>query len=736
MSKTSLNESQKNGSKKITYLSFDKYVLRTPYLTFNEVKDLDIVKVRDFCSLPSISEAIYLASPELHQEMLKYLNRDHEETDEKLVFALLKYLLRMGTRCTPFGLFSGCSVGQMGNETNITLKDSSDYKRVTRLDMNYLCSLSQKLESDKEIREELLYYPNTSLYQIGDELRYVEHKYINTERKHFLMSIDANEFINDVMKTSEAGITIRDLASFIVDPEVSLEDATDFVHELIDNQLLISSISPLVTGQDYLKVLSDSIKSEPIKNWFSEIKSKLSKLDNNNAKGNLLLYNEIADLANFFDVKVNKKYLFQTDLNVTYIKNELNSSILEDVNDALQVLNKLSSKKTNSKLEYFKKKFYERFEEEEVPLTLALDVETGIGFGEEYEDADSFSVSELIDDVSVARPMVIEDTTKVVQTKLDKLLLSKSLSNRNKGAIIEIEHDDLIDFKENWDDVPNTFSVVIRICEVRDSKPLIYLPGFGGSTATNLLNRFSHVDAEMYNYVEEILLKEKQENIIFAEIVHLPQARVGNVLSRANLRDYEIPYLAQSSLPIEKQILITDLLVSVRNGRVVLRSKANNKEVLPMLSNAHNFDADPLPIYSFLCEMQTQNTRSYFDFKWGDFLINESYLPRVVYKNIIFSLATWKFNRNELKKISNNQELEIWLKKNSIPNRVHISDMDNNLFIDFENELSSKMFLSIIKSRDYIILKEYLFNEDMPLIKKDNYGVENEIILSFYKEII
>lgn len=736
MSRTSLNESNKIGRKNINYLPFDKYILRTPYLTFNEVKDLNIVKVRDFCSLPSISEAIYLASPELHQEMLKYLNKDHEETDEKLVFALLKYLLRMGTRCTPFGLFSGCSVGQIGNDTNIILKDSSDYKRVTRLDMNYLCSLSQKLESDKEIRKELLYYPNTSLYQIGDELRYVEHKYINTERKHYLMSIDANEFINDVMKTSEGGITINDLASFIVDPEVSMEDATDFVHELIDNQLLISSISPLVTGQDYLKILGDSIKSEHIKNWFSEIKNKLSKLDNNNADSNLLLYNEIADLAIFFDVKVNKKYLFQTDLNVTYIKNELNSSILADVNDGLQVLNKLSSKKTNSKLEYFKKKFYERFEEEEVPLTLALDVETGIGFGEEYEDADSFSVSELIDDVAVSRPMVIEDTNKVVQTKLDKLLLNKLLSNRDKRAIIEIEEEDLIDFKENWDDVPNTFSAVIRICEVRDYKPLIYLPGFGGSTATNLLNRFSHVDAEMYKYVEEILLKEKQENIIFAEIVHLPQARVGNVLSRANLRDYEIPYLAQSSLPIEKQILITDLLVSVRNGRVVLRSKANNKEVVPMLSNAHNFDADPLPIYSFLCEMQTQNTRSYFDFKWGDFLINESYLPRVVYKNIIFSLATWKFNRNELKKISNNQELEIWLKKNSIPNRVHISDMDNNLFIDFENELSSKMFLSIIKSRDYIILKEYLFNEDMPLIKKDNNGVENEIILSFYKEII
>lgn len=723
----------------IKYRHFNKYILRTPYLTFNEVNELNIEKVRELCSISSISEAIYLASPELHQEMLKYLDRDHENNDEKLVFSLFKYLLRMGTRCTPFGLFSGYSVGEIGNETNIILKRSIDYKRVTRLDMNYLCALSQKLESNKEIRNELLYFPNTSLYHLGNEMRYVEYRYVNTERKHFLMSIDASEFIDEVLQKSENGTTIHELALFIVDTEISMTDAIDFVHELIDSQILISSISPTVTGKDYFEVLRDGIRSKSIINKFDQIKTKLTELDNNKSNS-LLAYREIKTLGSLFDIEVNEKYLFQTDLNVTYIKNSIDASIVEDVKVGLKILNKMSSSLENRKLDYFKKKFRERFDDEEISLALALDVETGIGFGEEYDNSDIYSISDLVDDILVKTPAIKgknNPVTKVSNTKLSELLLNKIVSSSSsKVKIIILEDTDFIDFKENWDEVPNTFSAMIKILEVDSSKPLIFLSNFGGTTATSLLSRFGHVDEDIYNFMEEILIKEKQRDVIFAEIVHLPQARVGNILFRSNLREYEIPYLAKSSLPKDRQLLISDLVISLRNGRILLRSKSKNKEVIPILSNAHNFKLDPLPIYSFLTEMQAQNSRKYFGFDWGDILMNQFYLPRVMYKNIIFSLATWRLEKAQLLELKTFEELKRWKEIKNIPNRVQIVDFDNKLLVDFKNELSCKMFLSVIKNREYLILTEYLFNENKALINKEGKAVENEIILSFYKEML
>jgi hypothetical protein len=722
------------------FSSFNNYILRVPYLSYNEVSNLDVNKVIDLCKTKDVSEAIYLASPDLYNEMKKLLENGKVENEDKLIHSLLKYLLRMGTRCTPFGLFSGCSLGEIDEYSLISLEERSNYKRVTRLDMNYLCSLSQTLENNQDIRRQLLFYPNNSLYKIGDEIRYVEYKYINTRRKHFLMSIESSEFIIDVLEKSKKGILLEDLANYIVDPEISIHDALEFVNELIDSQILISSISPSLTGKDYFELIRANLYDDSTIRWLETIDNKLKSLDIFNSEDNFNLYKEIAELAQFYGTKVNSKYLFQTDLNIKCLENKLSKEIIEDVKSGIVFLNKISSKKEYNKLEIFKRKFLERFEEEEVPLTYALDVETGIGYGEEFEDASSFSISDLVDDLPISYLGKNDKTTKInkiIQTKLDKILLPKILSSyRNNETIIEFFDEDVKDLAESWDEVPHTFSTIVRILEIDDSKPLIFMSGFGGSTATYLLSRFAHLDKNIYNFIDEVIEKEQEEDAIFAEILHLPESRTGNVLYRNNTREFEIPYLAQSLLPQEQQITISDLMVSVRNGKIILRSKINNKIVYPLLSNAHNIEADPLPIYSFLTELQTQNYREHFGFKWGDILSSELFLPRVIYKNIIFSLAMWKVPKVELDKINSVADLSEWLIRRGIPRKVQISDLDNNLFIDFENELNVQLFLSHIKNKQYIMLKENLFNEEKAMIMKDNQAYTNEIVLSFYKESI
>ena len=70
-----------------------------------------------------IQEAIFVASPSLHTELIKYLNGEvsKKENEEKLFHSLANYLLRMMNRCTPFGLFSGCTVVEWGEEENLKL---------------------------------------------------------------------------------------------------------------------------------------------------------------------------------------------------------------------------------------------------------------------------------------------------------------------------------------------------------------------------------------------------------------------------------------------------------------------------------------------------------------------------------------------------------------------------------------------------------------------------------------
>lgn len=95
----------------------------------------------------------------------------------KVRIVTTKYYNRASTRCTPFGLFAGCSIGRIGEETLIELESLENCKRCTRLDMQYLCALIQEIERTPEIREILRYYPNDSLYKLGNKYRYIEYHY-------------------------------------------------------------------------------------------------------------------------------------------------------------------------------------------------------------------------------------------------------------------------------------------------------------------------------------------------------------------------------------------------------------------------------------------------------------------------------------------------------------------------------------------------------------------------------
>ena len=64
----------------------------------------------------------------------------------------MRYVYRMAARATPFGLFSGCSVGAVepapGSATRIAVGPRAGYERHTRLDMDYLFALCEDLARD------------------------------------------------------------------------------------------------------------------------------------------------------------------------------------------------------------------------------------------------------------------------------------------------------------------------------------------------------------------------------------------------------------------------------------------------------------------------------------------------------------------------------------------------------------------------------------------------------------
>jgi len=731
------------------YKSFQNFVLRTPLLPLNFFESLtanDIVtdeQIKEVFKNPIIREAVFLASPSLCEEAVKWANQDKK--DDKLKYSLLKYIARMSSRCTPFGLFAGCALGTFGEETEISLKESAFNKRHTRLDMNYLVALSQDLIKTKEIKEQLLFYPNSSIYKTGDQLRYVEYKYVNSKRHHHIVAVDHSEYLQRIINMAIKGAYLKDLANELIDDDISIEEATEFINELVSSQLLISELEPSVSGPEFLEQILSVLKkldnTDSLVNFLTKADDIIAGIDKK-IGNNTTNYIELSDYLKEADTSFELKFLFQTDMELGYSKNTLSSTVTDSVRRGMAILNSITLPPRETTLSKFKDAFYERYEEREVLLANALDIEIGIGYRQNQGSGD---VSPLVDDLALpGKPGPANAVSEVSWSSFNSLVQKKLINAfKNDSYTIVFTNDDFKNFEQGWDDLPDTMSTMVEIINI-DGKDKIKFSGSGGSSAANLLGRFCHGDEALNAYTQSIIDLEAEINKdkILAEIVHLPESRVGNILMRPAFRKYEIPYLAKSLLEEEQQLPLEDLMISVKSLRkVILRSRKTNKEVIPHLTNAHNYSANSLPIYHFLADMQTQGIRSGIGFNIGPFANEYEFIPRMEYENLILQEAIWNIRKKDIEPLIEvfkddaklKTELNSFLSKRKIPSHVMLADGDNELLINFNNLTSTRMLLDTVKKRPNFKITEFLFDKNS-IVKGKNDYYTNQVVLSFYNQ--
>ena len=738
------------------YTPFDNFIFRSPLLPFDTftraLKDIDASEesFKELFRDKVIQEAIFLASPVLFKELLKFLHHGlpKKKEEEKLKYAMTKYLSRMSTRCTPFGLFAGCSTGRLGEaHSQIEFCDLEDYKRHTRLDMSYLCALAQDISKYEELQSQFRYFGNSSAYRLGDKIRYAEYFYKGTRRIHRVAAVDHSIYIDKVMEEALPGRKTSELAEFLVDDEIDINEASEFIKELIFAQLLVNEMEPTVTGKEFLNqaiqhldvLTSVSEKSRDTLFALKRINELLLEIDHGKMGNTLHMYEDIFAEITRLNVPIEAKYLFQTDMIKPVETASLGKSIVDQLLQAVEFLNKMSVKSTEGNLSRFRDTFKGRYEDREMPLLQVLDSEAGIGYAQGTYSGD---INPIIDDLILPQP---GNTNQHIgwsnaQSVLFKKFIEAKATNQ---SVVELEDEDFEFSKAQWDDMPLTMSVMFSLLEDDENGCEMILKSAGGTSAANLLGRFCFADENIKAHVLDITSKEEElaPEVIFAEIAHLPESRTGNVLLRPALRKYEIPYLAKSGLERDYQIPLSDLMLSVRNQRIILRSRRLNKEIIPRLSSAHNFQHNSMPVYHFLCDMQLQNGRPGVAFNWGIIASDYSYLPRVKYKNVILSLARWNITRQEIKALLEDQDdsslLMVageWRQRLQIPQYALLDDGDNELFVDFENALSIRTLLSIVKKRGAFLLKEFLFTKESAVVKRKDAVFTNEFILSFYKE--
>ena len=669
----------------------------------------------------------------LYKEICKLKSGSLNKKDEdRVINSVNRYLARMSTRCTPFGLFASCSLGNISTCTNIVL--DNNYIRKTRLDMLYLCELISKMTP---CISNLRYFPNLSLYKEKRYYRYIEYQQFNYKRQYSISLVKRNKYLDYLLSLADRGITLDDMIKNLeMYYHISSEEASIYVQELINVQLIVSELFPTITGGDLLHKILNQIKDKEAKNFridlLNNIYLNLQNLDNNK-NNDISDYHKIIDNVKELDIPYDEKYLFQVDSYRKYINSTISDKIIEELKQCLSFLCKIIPKKTNKNLEDFKQAYNRRYENQTKSLIEVLDSELGIG----YPVNTNIKNDPFIENFYIPKE---EDQDSL----LSSILYNKYFNNSsNDNLEITLLDEDVKDVNPDWEDLPSTIYCVFELyCNL--SEHIIKIKSIGGSSGANLLTRFAYLDKSIYTFIKEITDTEQKisGDKILAEIVHLPESRVGNILHRPHLREYELVYLTPSDLSKERIINLNDILITIRNNRIILLSKEKRKEIIPYLTTAHNYHTNKVtPIYRFLCDLQLQNKRGGLVFDWGILKSKLDFFPRVKYKNIILSPAIWKINSNEIENLIKEnpddfkQKIDQWRVNKNIPNKVLVLDGDNEMLIDWNNIDSINSIFSIIKNKRYIFLSEFIFNTTNAVVYDiDGRVYTNEIITVFYKD--
>jgi thiopeptide-type bacteriocin biosynthesis protein len=701
----------------------------------------------------TVAEAIYVASPSLSQRLGKWLADPESKEGAKAEQVLVRYFARMAARATPFGLFAGFSVGSMGEATRLEITGPDH--RHARLDMDYVARLVETLEGDEVLRQGLRYWPNNALYEALGAIRYPELRVTETSRYFELSEVPPTAHLQAALARASSGATRQEIADAAAQGEVDEEDAVAFVDELIDLRILESNLMPPITGGEPLSSLVATLRASSPRHVsndqgslpdlgralpvLEEVQRSLADLNDNRAAVDSTPYEAIAAALEQLPVAVDRARLFQVDMS-RGASATLGHREIESIARGAVALHTLSP--GTEDLSAFVRAFVTRYGQREVPLMVAMDEEIGVGHA--VRGATALEPVPLVKGLRARKDKA--NSTQQTWSTRDKGLLELLADAWATGTqALTLTDERVAELgEEKPPPMPASIAVLATILSPSPGAPeaqhRIWLNSWLGGSAARYFGRFAAWNHDLTEALRRHLQDEEQAypGTILAEIVHMPDtSRIGNLLLRPVLRRHEIPFCGRSGAAEDQLIALSDLYVSVRGGRVVLRSRKLGAEILTRLSTAHNYTAPKqLAVYRFLASLQAQGETVAAAWNWGA-LADAKFLPRVEYGSIILAPAQWRLSQAELAALLAPTAVERYRAaaqlraRHRLPRFLGLQDNDNVLPVDLDNSLSIDAVAPLLKDRPIGNFIELFLGEADQVCRGPRGAHTNEVVVPF-----
>jgi lantibiotic biosynthesis protein len=676
--------------------------MRAPLLPLEELDRLrsDPTYWRSLAARPEVREALHLASPGLVRRL------EDGDPDARVAASVTAYLVRMCTRATPFGLFAGCALGSLGEATALLVDGPEGTTRHSRPDTEVLASLVERLLAEPSTRLAMVVEPNSSRYHAAGAMRLIESRVREGRRSHHLVVIEDDSPLRVALDAASGGCVVAKVAEAVAaHAGVDEDEAREYVDALVDAKVLTPMAEPAVTGSEPLAHVLSSLAGQGLaapSAALGRVSDELASLDAAGLGNPPEAYDAVAETLLELVGGGDDARLVQVDLHRAGAGLILGSDDVALLAEAVDLLHRLSQGFEDPALARFKADFATLYEDREVPLMEALDEEMGIGFDRStHPAADESPLLAGLDLGGVGGNSAF--------TSRDATLLDLVIRARDGGADrVELDAETVARLATGTPlPLPDALAVFATMLE--DG---IEVQAVTGPSGAELLGRFCHGDPGLHEAVRAHLRAEEAHapGAVFAELVHLPEGRIGNILARPVLRDYELVLLGRSGAPTDRQLGVDELTLRLDGERLVLYSPRLDAEVRPRLTTAHNPAWRGFGVYRFLAALQRAGVASGLAWDWGA-LAGAPTLPRVTSGRLVLARARWHLSAAELSTVTGSEAADGWaalVRDRGLTRELVIADGDNRLYVDTGSPSLIAAAAKVLRGRIRAIVEEVL----------------------------
>ncbi|WP_437097328.1 lantibiotic dehydratase [Streptomyces sp. enrichment culture] len=643
------------------------------------------------------------ASPRLADYVERILSGDDvpPKRIRKATCSVAGYVLRAAGRSTPFGLFAGVALAEVG-PTSVTI--GTAHQPVARPDTLWVDHVRRDLEVRADVLPHLTIRFNNLAFRRGDT--------VNTPCSGGrIASARISRPVSVLLQTAATPTSGRELLRRLTEAGGTPGQARRLIARALTDGYLTSSLAAPMTVDDpmghILRILSPHVpelepETQDVLAHLGDVRQLLAAHNHTSGAGTRKLRESADDLMRFAAVESRSRISLDLRLDA---RMSVPVHVLDEAENAAHALVRLTRTRGPAPAwAAYATHFWERYGAGVlVPVRDAVDLAAGIGFPADYP----------LSPWPEAPPTVLPRDEKLAARAAQAVM-----DGTREVVLTDADIDDLAGDSETPAVAPHvelgfrirsaSRKAVDRGDFLLDVRPAWTAGVLSGRFTAVLGRRLSDPYPKLPTMVQGALPAQLSfaPDFPHAENVARIPALLPHILSLGEHRE-----------PADDVVGLDDLAVFSTGKGLHLVSVSRRRVVEPVVLHPLALEKQAPPLARFLAMIGRGFAVAWTAFDWGPAAVTLPYLPRVRYRRTILAPARWKLPAAVLPAgpftAAWHAALTDWAATWRCPPRLELRDDDRSMSLDLAEPLHARLIHQYLQGRAHAVLAETVEEDDL-----------------------